>query len=371
MSRSALSALIAVAIASRSAFAQPDPADPTPLTAKTYAYPSGIANDPVTSAIRGPQTGYNICNSTTQNQQANCQTAIVNSIADFCLWAPPQPNSTIGDTEGQEVAWCSKTGHGTRLFPDGALTGVQVLITSKYIQYAGFINQVEVDIAAGDYGGELDPHGADGRGNPIGGLLYSTAFSSDNTTYEQVIDWTEQVLALLLYSLPDWRCRFIGGNSFCMTICNPASSSADQGAYCQNIYDRMGCAYNMPNNAQNGTFEVCDADLKTPVGIYTSGGATQTFSQPFTGTFSVPYTPTVPASSNCVTYQSSALYSSLPTGTAATATGSQSGKASGTSSGQRSICDYEWCSRPGYLLCRCHAWHTLCHRLPLVDICLN
>ena len=83
----------------------------------------------------------------------------------------------------------------------------------------------------------------------------------------------------------------------------------------------------MPNNAQNGTFEVCDSDLKTPVGIYTSNGVTMTYTQPYTGDITAPYTPVVPSSSNCVTYQSSALYTGLPTvtgsATGAAATGSQ------------------------------------------------
>ncbi|KAG9314771.1 hypothetical protein JVU11DRAFT_3854 [Chiua virens] len=327
MSRSALSALIVLVIASRSAFAQPDPADPTPLTAKHYAYPTGIPYqvDPVTSAIRGPQTGYNICNSTTQNQQSQCQTSMVNNIDDFCLWAPPQPNSTIGDTEAWEVAWCTKSGYGTRLIPEGALTGVQMLVTSEYIQIAGFIDQTQVDLAAGDYGGELDPHGADLRGNPLGGLLYSNAFpkiGADNSTYTQVTDWNRQV--------------FIGGNSFCTTICNPSSSSSDQSSYCQNIYDRMGCTYNMPNTAQNGTFEVCDSDLKSPVGIYTSNGATLTYTQPNTGDFTPPYTPSVPASSNCVTYHSTDLYTALPTPTGSTSTTSGAGASHTGSSGSAS-----------------------------------
>lgn len=94
----ALSALFAVAIA-KAAFAQPDPADPTPLTDKHYAYPTGIVSPPKpvsssfscgrfqpyqvdynTAAIRGPQYGFNICNSTTQNQNSNCQTIMVNNI---------------------------------------------------------------------------------------------------------------------------------------------------------------------------------------------------------------------------------------------------------------------------------------------------
>ena len=86
---------------------------------------------------------------------------LADCLLDFCLWAPSKPNSTIGDTEGQEVAWCSKHGHGTRLIPAGALKGVQLIKTPNYIQIAGFIDQTQINMAAGDYGGELDPHGAD------------------------------------------------------------------------------------------------------------------------------------------------------------------------------------------------------------------
>lgn len=46
MSRSTLSAILALAAFSNFAFAQPDPADPTPLVDKTYAYPSGIVSFP-------------------------------------------------------------------------------------------------------------------------------------------------------------------------------------------------------------------------------------------------------------------------------------------------------------------------------------
>jgi len=220
MSRSALSALLFVAIASKSALAQPDPADPEPLTDKSYSYPSGIPYqvDPVTSAIRGPQVGYNICNSTTQNQNSMCQTSMFNNIDNFCLWAPPTPNSTIGDTEAYEVAWCSKSGYGTRLIPEGALQGVQMLVTSEYVQIAGFIKQSLVDMAIDDYGGELDPHGADLRGNPLGGLMYSNGWptiGANNNTYTQVMDWNQ----------------FIGGGTFCITMCNPSSNGTEQSEY--------------------------------------------------------------------------------------------------------------------------------------------
>ncbi|EIW84436.1 hypothetical protein CONPUDRAFT_80778 [Coniophora puteana RWD-64-598 SS2] len=325
MSRTALSTFLTLAIAARFALAQPDPADPTPLVDKTYSYPGGIPYqvDYNTAAIRGPQTGYNICNSTTENQESLCQTSFVNQIDDFCLWAPASPNSTIADTEQSEVAWCTKNGHGTRVIPPGALTGVQYLRTPNYVQIAGYLDQTKLDIAAGDYGGELDPHGADLRGNPLGGLMYSNVYPSsntDNNTYTQIIDWNS----------------FIGGNIFCIKICDPSSSSSDQTEYCQNIYDELGCSYNMPNNGQNGTFEVCDADNMYPVGIYTSGGQTLTYSQPYTGVVSPPYTATPPASSNCVQYASDALYSataSSSTSAGASPTGTSGSSGSGSSSG--------------------------------------
>ena len=44
------------------------------------------------------QSGTNEC-TTTNSDGSTCQTLVVNSIEDFCLWAPPEPNSAIGDTE--------------------------------------------------------------------------------------------------------------------------------------------------------------------------------------------------------------------------------------------------------------------------------
>ncbi|KAG2093771.1 hypothetical protein BD769DRAFT_1520144 [Suillus cothurnatus] len=322
MSPSALSSALLAVAAITFVHAQPDPADPTPLVDKHYAYPSGIPYqvDYNTAAIRGPQVGYNICNSTTENQNSMCQTSFVNHIDDFCLWAPPKPNSTIGDTEGQEVAWCTKPGHGTRLIPAGALQGVQLIKTPNYIQIAGFIDQTQINIAADDYGGELDPHGADLRGNPLGGLMYSNAFPSNggnNNSYQQVIDWT----------------NFMGGDGFCMKVCDPAGQN--QQALCQNIYDRLGCAYNAPNNAQKGVFEVCDGDDMSPVGVYTTGGATSTYFQPpesLGPITTVPYTATPAPSSNCVTYASTALYTGQPTPSGVTTSSGASGaKSTGSS----------------------------------------
>lgn len=80
---------------------------------------------------------------------------------DFCLWAPSKPNSVVANTEGEMVAWCTKPGRGTRLIPAGALKGVQFIKTPDYVQVVGFVDQSKINIQTDDFGGEMDPHGAD------------------------------------------------------------------------------------------------------------------------------------------------------------------------------------------------------------------
>lgn len=90
----------------------------------------------------------------------------MNSLDDWCIFAPPQPgpDSVIGNTERIEVAWCTADGHGTRLIPDGSITGAHFVQTPDYVQITGVGDLTKINIPAGDEGGELDPHGADGNG---------------------------------------------------------------------------------------------------------------------------------------------------------------------------------------------------------------
>ncbi|KAJ3566071.1 hypothetical protein NP233_g7234 [Leucocoprinus birnbaumii] len=300
----------------------------TPLASKTYAYPTGVPYkvDTDVGLLRGNQFGFNQCNSTTENQNSDCQTSFINSIDgkfDFCLWAPSKPGSTVADQEGEMVAWCTKPGRGTRLIPQYALQGVQFMKTSDYVQVVGFIDQRLINLDPADYGGEMDPHGADLRGNPMGGLVYSQAY---NGQWTQVIEWH----------------NFMGGNFFCFKACDPSRPNAAQ--YCQHIYDRIGCAYNAPNNAQNGTFETCEGENQDFPGVYTENGAVMTYTQPpesLGAITTMPYTARIPASSNCVTHTSSVLYTGLPTPTidvvAASASGaSASGSRTGSAPGSKS-----------------------------------
>ncbi|PPQ82021.1 hypothetical protein CVT25_014646 [Psilocybe cyanescens] len=215
---------------------------------------------------RGDQLGYNICNSTTEGPQSLCQTAYINSLDDFCIWAPSIPGKTVGEIEGEMIAWCTRPGHGTRIMPEGTLTGVQLTKTPDYIQVVGFMDQTKINMVAGDEGGEMDPHGADLRGNPMGGLLYTNAFTG---TYTQVIEWHD----------------FNGGNYFCFKACDPRGK--DDANFCQHIYDTQGCGFNAPSNAKDKVFESCAGDSQAFPGV----GA-----------------PQVPASSSCSQYQSTDIY---------------------------------------------------------------
>jgi len=282
---------------------------PVPLASKHYASPAELPYkvDTDQGLVRGVQKGYNICNSTTENQNSLCQTSYFNNVGDFCLWAPSEPGKTVGDVEGEMVAWCSKPGHGTRLIPAGSITGIQMLKTPDYIQVVGFIDQTKIDMVADDYGGEMDPHGADLRGNPMGGVLFSNAWTG---TFVQATEWT----------------NFMGGNAFCLKACDPSRPNAAH--YCEHVFDRIGCAYNAPNNAKDKVFESCDAENADFPGVYTSGGKVMTYTQPpeSLGAIStIPFTARIPASSNCTPLTSSVLFSGLPTVTGSTSSRTPTG----------------------------------------------
>ncbi|KAF8316440.1 hypothetical protein DL93DRAFT_781354 [Clavulina sp. PMI_390] len=317
----------------------------TPLTDQIFPYnqiPYQVDTNPTG---RGPQFGYNQCNSTTQGQNSDCQTALLNNIADFCLWGPPNPNSAIGDEEAETVAFCSSGGHGARTMPAGTLTGVQVFKAPAYVLFSGTINQVNVNIPADDGGGELDPHGADERGNPLGGLVYTNAFPSNNgnnNTFQQVIEWHKYVFIMswhVLFNLAHWyvTSSFMGSEQFCFKICDPSVPNSK--VYCNNIFDRTGCTFVAPAPYTEGVFEVCDSDNMDPVGIYTGAdGQTSTYKQPAEGVdiTSLPSIKT-PASSNCKTYASTDLYAAANTisasggSTSTSATGSvPTGSSTGT-----------------------------------------
>ncbi|KAI0034377.1 hypothetical protein K488DRAFT_45608 [Vararia minispora EC-137] len=323
MARHTLFSLLMAMSAATVALAQLSTFPATPLVSEHFPTPSDAPYhaDPGNLA-RGNQTGYNICNSTTEGPTSLCQTAYVNDLGDFCLWGPAQPNSTIADTEGEVVAWCTVPGHGTRIMPEGTITGAQLVKTPDYWMITGLIQQSNIDIASNDTGGELDPGGQDLRGNPIGGLLYSTAF---NTTEYQINNWV----------------NFMGSNQFCIKICNPSGSNPE--GYCQHTLDRIGSFYNCPSkytqptsSMQPGEFEICDSDNMQIPGVYVENGQTLSYSQPpesLGGITTIPYTPTIPSSSSCQTTSSAALFASATASASATGSGGSSASRTSSASG--------------------------------------
>ena len=105
----------------------------------------------------------------------------------------------------------------------------------------------------------------------------------------------------------------MGDGAFCIKTCDPARPDAAN--FCQHTYDRIGCAYNAPNNASPNVFESCLGDDQDFPGVYTQqgdgGGRVMTYTQPPTASgdvTSMPYQPRVPASSRCRTFESGELY---------------------------------------------------------------
>ncbi|KAG9119542.1 hypothetical protein FRC07_005394 [Ceratobasidium sp. 392] len=213
---------------------------------------------------------------------------MLNSLDDSCLWGPPDPNSLIGDTKSKVIAWCTRPGRGSRLIPKGAHIWVQFMKTSAYVQVTGVIRQELINIDATDIGGQLDPHGADQRGSPVGSLRFSNAFASNNgnsNPYQQVVEWHSAM----------------GAAVFCLKARDPVGPGAAR--FYNYVYNQIGCAYNSPAAYKNNTFESREGENQDFVGVYTSGGQVLTFTQPVNEPIAaMPYVPKIPASSSCVVF---------------------------------------------------------------------
>lgn len=238
------------------------------------------------------QTGTNACG-TGNNQTSECQNLYVNSVQDFCLWGPPEPNSAIGVVEEIVVAWCTTPGRGTRLFPAGTLISAHFIETPDYIQVTGTGQFVNANVQAGDAGGELDPHGADGFGNPHGGLVFSNVWSGGTGLGQQIHEWT----------------NFMSDTEYCIRVCKDGAKAA---AFCQHVYDIQGCHWNMPGNYDAG-FDSCKADDVIPMGLYPQpDGSTSTY---VNGANPTPPAQSPAATSSCTSFTSSAIYTGAPVAT--------------------------------------------------------
>jgi len=249
---------ISLALAAIPALVSAEYDDPANLPAKTDA-----AHD---------QFGYNDCIKRygASSTKGHCQNVYLNSVHDFCLWAPHKTD-TIGNSEARTIAYCMKSGYGTRLIPSGTITGAHFLKTDSYVQITGVGHLKNINIQVGDEGGELDPHGATGAGNPVGGLVYTRAYTGN---FERIYEWQ----------------NFMSYNEFCFRGCRNGGQYAKE--WCPHIYDVMGCFWNEPANYDHG-FEQCDGTEGEWPGVYS--GSTW-----YQGQNPTPAAQTAGKSSNCV-----------------------------------------------------------------------
>jgi len=84
---------------------------------------------------------------------------------------------------------CTLPTHGSRLIPPGTITAAQFIRAPSYVEFTGRFDQTKLNIREGDAGGELDSGGQDARGNPIGGIAYSTNLPSMTGTLSQSRMW--------------------------------------------------------------------------------------------------------------------------------------------------------------------------------------
>jgi hypothetical protein len=121
----------------------------------------------------------------------------------------------------------------------------------------------------------MDYAGADDLGNPIGGIIFTTAMPGTNGKPTQISYWT----------------NFMSDKQFCLRGC-----WGDNGAaHCEHKLDTMGCNFNMPSfTGYDPGFDTCEGEDAPFVGVY---GAS-TFAQ---GDALTPEAHPPAASSNCIT----------------------------------------------------------------------
>ena len=111
------------------------------------------------------------------------------------------------------------------------------LKTKSFVQISGVGDLTKINVAPRDEGGELDPHGADGSGNPVGGRVYSNAYTGKS------VDMGSQRDSELTFSawspkgqfqhLLEWQ-NFMSATEFCFRAC---TGVPDAKKWCPHIYE--------------------------------------------------------------------------------------------------------------------------------------
>jgi hypothetical protein len=78
--------------------------------------------------------------------------------SEYVPWALRCGSAARAGTEGEEITWCTKKGHGECGIAPNTILGIQVLRNPNYVQFVAFIKQENIQTCVG---GELDRWGQD------------------------------------------------------------------------------------------------------------------------------------------------------------------------------------------------------------------
>ncbi|KAF8918817.1 hypothetical protein CPB85DRAFT_1249171, partial [Mucidula mucida] len=153
---------------------------------------------------------------TAVNQTSMARLISLNSVDDWCIFAPPDAGVTIGESEAFEVAWCTQARNNARVIPDGVVTGASFIKTDFYVELKAYGDFTKLNLQDQDFGDQ---------------------------------------------SFEEWM-SFISYNQVCFRICTNANDTWSAGVMCEHKLDEMGCNFVMPGNYDfNGTFESCDGEV--------------------------------------------------------------------------------------------------------------
>jgi len=228
-----------------------------------YGSPSTDYPNVVASGDMGKTNPKKAKTGTPVNQDSDSRLASVNSVDDWCTFAPKDSTKELGDVEEEVVVYCTKPRNNARVIPDGTVTAAHFVKTPLYVQIMALGDFTKINIQKGDHGGELDPHGATGQGNPIGGNVTSNVTGKD-------------------VSYQEWM-NYVGFDNLCFRICYAGADDAKPTDVCNHVFDKVGCRWVMPGDYTPDSFDSCEADAAYPPGVFLQGSSTSTFQQFATG----------------------------------------------------------------------------------------
>ncbi|KAH0826594.1 hypothetical protein J3R83DRAFT_4954 [Lanmaoa asiatica] len=148
------------------------------------------------------------------------------------------PTASSFSYQEHGVAWCMKSAQGTRLIPDGTISGARLFIVERNALGVG--NLANINVPADGVAS------ASGKGDGAHGLVFTRAYGQ----LEQIYDWTS----------------FVSQERFCFRACKPSAAASTA---CPRIHDISGCLEDVPGNYDTGVFEDCIGDaIEVPSASY-------------------------------------------------------------------------------------------------------